>query len=205
MAQPTLFLDFDGVLHPDAVFRRRGYGIYLNKPILPPEFRKAELFGYAGHLVDILKDFPAVRIVLSTSWVSSLDYNTSLSRLPPTLQERVVGATYHSRHTPEWDLQTRYHQIMVHVARHHLGQAWVAIDNDPEGWPDAYRDRLVLTDDFRGIADPEAQADLRQKLSSLSAGSGRRVGVAKGKLEVPDNVDAHNAEVADLFMGRQKS
>jgi hypothetical protein len=92
-----LFLDFDGVLHPDAVYRRRGYGVVLHKPSLPPEFHDAKLFGYAGHLVDILKDFPAVRIVLSTSWVSSLRFSTALSRLPPLLQARVVGATYHSR------------------------------------------------------------------------------------------------------------
>lgn len=29
----------------------------------------------------------------------------------------------------------------------------------------------------------------------------QRLGVAKGKFEVPDNIDAHNAEVAQLFMG----
>lgn len=29
----------------------------------------------------------------------------------------------------------------------------------------------------------------------------RRIGVAKGKFEVPDDIDAHNAEVARLFLG----
>lgn len=162
----TLFLDFDGVLHPDAVYRRRGHGIFLHKPSLPPEFHDATLFGYAGHLVDVLDDFPSVRIVLSSSWVASLRFTAALSHLPPALQVRVVGATYHSRHTPDWDLQSRYQQIMVHVVRHHLGQAWVAIDNDPEGWPEDQRDRLVLTDDFRGIGDPRAQDDLRAKLAA---------------------------------------
>lgn len=31
----------------------------------------------------------------------------------------------------------------------------------------------------------------------------QRIGVAKGKLTVPDNIDAHNDEVARLFLGGQ--
>lgn len=34
---------------------------------------------------------------------------------------------------------------------------------------------------------------------------GQRIGVAKGKFEVPDTIDAHNEEIARLFMGREKS
>lgn len=34
-----------------------------------------------------------------------------------------------------------------------------------------------------------------------AAPSGTRIGVAKGMFEVPDTIDAHNAEVARLFMG----
>jgi antitoxin (DNA-binding transcriptional repressor) of toxin-antitoxin stability system len=30
---------------------------------------------------------------------------------------------------------------------------------------------------------------------------GQRIGVAKGKFEVPDNIDDHNEEVARMFMG----
>jgi len=33
--------------------------------------------------------------------------------------------------------------------------------------------------------------------------TGHRIGVAKGKFEVPDNIDTHNAEVAHLFIGGQ--
>jgi len=32
--------------------------------------------------------------------------------------------------------------------------------------------------------------------------SGHRLGVAKGLFEVPDDIDAHNDEVAQLFLGR---
>lgn len=34
-----------------------------------------------------------------------------------------------------------------------------------------------------------------------TAPSMRRIGVAKGKFEVPDDIDAHNEEVARLFLG----
>jgi antitoxin (DNA-binding transcriptional repressor) of toxin-antitoxin stability system len=34
--------------------------------------------------------------------------------------------------------------------------------------------------------------------------AGKRIGVAKGKFKVPDSIDAHNTEVAQLFLGGQK-
>ncbi|GAB4058207.1 type II toxin-antitoxin system Phd/YefM family antitoxin [Uliginosibacterium sediminicola] len=34
-----------------------------------------------------------------------------------------------------------------------------------------------------------------------AAPAGQRIGIAKGLFEVPDNIDAHNDEVAQLFMG----
>lgn len=34
--------------------------------------------------------------------------------------------------------------------------------------------------------------------------AGKRLGIAKGKFKVPDSIDAHNAEVAQLFLGGQK-
>lgn len=33
--------------------------------------------------------------------------------------------------------------------------------------------------------------------------AGHRIGIAKGKFDVPDNIDTHNAEVARLFTGGQ--
>jgi antitoxin (DNA-binding transcriptional repressor) of toxin-antitoxin stability system len=34
--------------------------------------------------------------------------------------------------------------------------------------------------------------------------AGKRIGVAKGKFKVPDSIDAHTTEVAQLFLGGQK-
>jgi antitoxin (DNA-binding transcriptional repressor) of toxin-antitoxin stability system len=42
------------------------------------------------------------------------------------------------------------------------------------------------------------------KLVPLDAAPvGKRIGIAKGKFEVPDDIDAHNSEVARLFLGEQ--
>ena len=38
-----------------------------------------------------------------------------------------------------------------------------------------------------------------------TAPSGKRIGVAKGLFVVPDSIDAHNDEVARLFMGEVRS
>ncbi|MCL2636119.1 MAG: type II toxin-antitoxin system prevent-host-death family antitoxin [Betaproteobacteria bacterium] len=38
-----------------------------------------------------------------------------------------------------------------------------------------------------------------------TAPAGQRIGVAKGIFEVPDTIDAHNEEVARLFMGVEQS
>ena len=41
------------------------------------------------------------------------------------------------------------------------------------------------------------------KLVSMQAQRGHvRIGIAKGLFEVPDSIDAHNAQVAELFIGK---
>jgi prevent-host-death family protein len=38
----------------------------------------------------------------------------------------------------------------------------------------------------------------------LRGRKGRRIGAAKGKFAVPENIDADNARIAELFTGRTK-
>jgi antitoxin (DNA-binding transcriptional repressor) of toxin-antitoxin stability system len=35
--------------------------------------------------------------------------------------------------------------------------------------------------------------------------AGKRIGIAKGAFEVPDSIDAHSKEIAELFLGGGKS
>ena len=162
-----LFLDFDGVLHPDAVYLERGR----------PELRgDGELFMWAGHLVDVLASAPHVRIVLSTSWARELRFSRARDYLPAELRPRVIGATWHSgmatddEHRPLgrgtlWDTSTRYQQIRRYVDRAGITD-WIAVDDQPEGWAAADRDKLVATDSSLGLSAPSARVRLAAALGS---------------------------------------
>ncbi|MFZ4538201.1 HAD domain-containing protein [Propionivibrio sp.] len=167
-----LFLDFDGVLHPDAAYLVRGR----------PELRaEGSLFMWAPLLADVLADFPKVRIVLSTSWARELRFARARDYLPESLRTRVIGATWHSGMNQNmegfgqlritwWDSATRYQQIRRYVDRAKLSD-WVAIDDQPEGWADADGDHLIQTDGNLGLSEPgvfeKLEARLKQKKGPL--------------------------------------
>ncbi|UZT80861.1 HAD domain-containing protein [Ectopseudomonas chengduensis] len=123
----VVFLDFDGVLHPDSVF-------LIGKE---PKLRgNGQLFMWAPLLTEILMEFPHVKIVLSTSWVRHLGFHRTRNQLPPVIQNRIIGSTWHSEMARGWadqdwwDKSTRHDQICRYVARAHLPN-WLAIDDDP--------------------------------------------------------------------------
>ena len=39
------------------------------------------------------------------------------------------------------------------------------------------------------------------RMVPIASDASRRIGIAKGAFEVPDDIDAHNVEVAELFLG----
>ena len=153
-----LFLDFDGVLHPADVY------LVGKEPVLRAP---GALYMYADLLVEALAERPDVRIVLSTNWVPWLGFDYAKANLPAKLQERVIGATWHSKSdVPKryWLSFTRAYQISTYVDRHHLTD-WFAIDDDAEGWPASRRENLIYCgDDQAGLSDPEVLRDLARKL-----------------------------------------
>jgi hypothetical protein len=89
-SEPILFIDYDGVLHPDAVYRM-SQGIVLRREGL-------RLFRRGISLLEaVLATHPEVRIVLSTSWAREVDFDHSRQRLSRGLQARVIGAMWHSQ------------------------------------------------------------------------------------------------------------
>jgi len=156
---PVVYLDYDGVLHSDEVYWYRKRGIVLRAD--------HGLFAAAGILESILAPYPKLQLILSTTWVRVLSYHTAAKRLPPGLQPRLRGATWHSSiDTDWWSTLTRYEQIMNHVKRHAIN-SWIAIDNDAEGWPLDDAERLVRTRDSHGLLEPAAQRELARKLALL--------------------------------------
>lgn len=155
---PTLFLDFDGVLHPDEVYRV-GERIVLRMDGF-------SLFEWSEVLDELMEPYPALQIVLSTTWVRLLGFEVARSHLPESLQRRVVGATWHETAPRGWERLTRYEQIQLNVVQHRHAR-WLAIDDDGHGWSDEQRSNLVLTDSLLGLGAASAQDELRDKLALL--------------------------------------
>lgn len=162
MQAAILYLDFDGVLHPDAVYVYRGRGIVLMSP-------GHSLFEGVPILETIVTGYPSVSIVLSTSWVHALDFDRAKRRLSPALQAKVIGATFHRRHMSAVDFQQlpRSTQILSDAQRRGASR-WVALDDNDEAWPPEYRSRLVLTDSHVGLLDHSVQLHLRDKLDEMT-------------------------------------
>lgn len=102
--------------------------------------------------------------MLSTSWVLKYGYEDTAERLPHALRERVIGATYHSvMHKDDFRTLPRWQQIVQDYGRR-KPSAWIALDDDHEGWPDPLRDNYVMTDPVEGLSKPSVLQDLQMKL-----------------------------------------
>ncbi|KAF7963842.1 hypothetical protein AWV80_05320 [Cupriavidus sp. UYMU48A] len=83
----TLYLGFEGVLHPNLV---SFYGQRL------PRLRAGghTLFENNRILESVIDDYPNVAIVLHTWWVPLLGYRAAIEMLPESVREKVIGATW---------------------------------------------------------------------------------------------------------------
>lgn len=152
-----LYLDFDGVLHPADVHWSPQRGVFLGD-----RAQGHSLFEHAQLLAELLEDFPAVRLVLSTSWVPVRGLAATVACLPSALQARVVGATYDSKLMlhEAWASVARGYQVLEDVERRRPAH-WVAIDDDDKDWPTEHRHRLVKTDAQWGLSQAGAIEELR--------------------------------------------
>lgn len=157
----VLYLDYDGVLHDEEVYFHPRRGIYIETP-------DRTLFEWMPILDELLRPYPDVRIVLSTSWVRARSFEFAKKQLSPMLQERVIGATFHRRLTrKEWFASLpRGEQIAQDVFRR-VPQSWFAIDDDAMYWPEWCRDNLIKTNGSCGISDPAVQEAIRMMLDRL--------------------------------------
>lgn len=157
-ARPTLYLDYDGVLHPDEVYRHKDGTIFVkNVPGM-----EASLFMWADGLSQRIANRD-VQVVLATSWVKALGFQRAMARLPEGISCKVAGSTYHSSQRQDWDHYSRYQQIQQHATRHRI-QTWLALDNDVKDWAPGAQHHLCTCDDTTGISLqwPQLQAWLDQ-------------------------------------------
>ncbi|KGC61358.1 HAD domain-containing protein [Burkholderia pseudomallei] len=166
-----LFLDFDGCLHPDDVYHVEG------KPVLRTE--GAKLFEHADVLADLLTPYPELRVVLSTSWVRVLGFNQAMEYslirgltqaqgyLPIPLKSRVIGTIYENcTDYVEWAGLTRFDHIFRYVNRRGIA-SWLTLDDDSNGWPEAFRENLVWVNRRLGLGERRVREELEEKLARM--------------------------------------
>lgn len=151
MTKKTLFLDYDGVLHPyDATAER--------------DLDEAELFCWAPILEAIIDDVdPAgrIKIFLSTTWAQRTHWTLARNHLPDSLRSRVIGGTHSAP-------VARGIQIELHAMDYGIpDDSWIAIDDDAYNWPPQHLDKLVKANPHIGFSCPKLQQELRQKLEAL--------------------------------------
>lgn len=155
------YLDYDGVLHDGNVLRNRTRGMYIATP-------DRTFFEWMPILGELLAPYPALKIVLSTTWSRELGFDRARQELPLALRERVIGSTFlHPKIIrAEFDMLPRGMQILGDVQRR-IPANWFALDDDPLGWPAKYQDHLIQTDGSRGLNDPLVCERVRERLAGM--------------------------------------
>lgn len=143
-----LFLDFDGVLHPQ----------YEGQPT-PDD----ELFCHLPRVEAVLRDFPTVDIVISSMWRYYQPLTQLRSHFADDMQPRIIDTTL--RLARSAGLARREQEILDWLAATgRMGEPWVAID-DASGQFVRHVERLVACRWYEGVND-EAEATLRDKLKN---------------------------------------
>jgi len=157
---PHLYLDYDGVLHPDPVFHNPGKG-----PVLAEQYASHHrLFENAELLTLMLEPYPEVQVVLSTSWVLAYGLAAARAPLPESLRNRVIGATFDpDRDDHAFGSVARGYQIAADVKRRGL-RCWVALDDNTRDWPARARRKLIATDPVMGLRGETAFKGLQNWL-----------------------------------------
>ncbi|WP_338799274.1 HAD domain-containing protein [Acidovorax sp. DW039] len=165
-ADVVLYLDLDGVVHHEKVLWHPSKGIFMS----PYEAAGHALFEWVPILEAALEPYPAVALVLSSTWCIRPGYSATLKRLPPSLRARFIGGTYHKRvHGADPWNQSMFRSMPRGVqvqedARRRKPRQWLALDDDVQDWPDVSKQNLITCEGGTGLSDPEVQRELREKL-----------------------------------------
>jgi hypothetical protein len=162
-SEAVLYLDYDGVLSHEAVY----WDPVRKQPVIQAPARYT-LFQHAALLDEMLAPYPGIAIILSTSWVRHYGVRKAAKELPARLRSRVIGSTYD--YQAPGDNFVRLppgEQVAADVERRRPVR-WLALDDDPMGWPDWSLPHLLLTDPYEGISPPDLQVELRRRLVQLS-------------------------------------
>ncbi len=178
----TLYLSFDGVLHPRFVAFRDGQF---------PRLRAAghEFFENNSLLELVLESCPQTRIVLHTWWVPRLGYWEAVRALPQSVQTHVIGATLRGNRLLRFKLKpasARRCWLEQDLARRQPINP-VLLDCDPRQVPGRLLDSSCIVDGWAGLASSGAC----EALIVLLSAEGSRTG-ADNRLPIAACSNAHS-------------
>lgn len=140
-----LFLDFDGVLHPE------GEG---------QQATDSTDFCFLPGLEGLLREYPHVRIVISSSWRERLSFEALLAPFAEDIRPRTLGVTPLRGSEIPHPFAHRECAILAWLHSNSVAdEPWVALD-DAEWQFDRRQDQLVVCGYFVCF-DAEARATLR--------------------------------------------
>lgn len=131
-----LFLDFDGVLHPDGV----------------------ALFSRLSVFEEFMRRMPAVEIVVSSTWREDHSLDELRNFFPARLRDRIIGVTPSLEDGYECGGRQKEIEAFLHSAGlSKKNCAWVALDDMPLFFESGYP-HLVLTDSSQGFTEQDGQS-----------------------------------------------
>ncbi len=121
------------------------------------------LFEFAPLLIELLKPYPSVRLVLTTSWLMTLTQEEVVALMPSELGRRVVGTTQFvpSRLSYILNGTDRTYVIWKYACGKRL-KHWLAVDDAVYGADEFGRKRgevdehFLLLNPLRGLSDDAA-------------------------------------------------
>lgn len=145
-----LFLDFDGVLHPEGCAQRH---LFCRLPLLE----------------DLLRQMPHVPIVISSTWRVNHGFDALRARFSKDVAERVIGVTPRIQDVKEIPDQLRAYEREAEInawlkQNRTVASAWTALDDRIYLFK-PFHPRLVLTDRKQGL-DSATLLKLAARLSS---------------------------------------
>jgi len=143
-----IFLDFDGVLHPD------GIGKFSQLPILE----------------HFLSAMPEAEVVVSSTWREDHTLEQLRGFFSPALQNRITGVTPSLE--DGYEIGGRQKEILSYLTAENLSNknsSWVALDDIALFFEDSCPN-LVLTDSSKGFTEQEGEQLIAWYASAKSAG-----------------------------------
>jgi HAD domain in Swiss Army Knife RNA repair proteins len=138
-----LFLDFDGVLHPEYI-----------PSMTPGRFRaNPDHFSMLPAFEAVLREFTSLQVVISSTWRLQRSLDELKAVFSEELQHRIVGIT---PTVPRGGIGSRQREIEGWMEVNGEGRRWIAIDDRPTFF-DRDCSNVFFTDTFVGLDDQTTQ------------------------------------------------